>query len=165
LVGLNFSLFYFLNGRISWWNPFKILSVIKFGIGMKCLLVAVCLLYATGCAAGKVYVNRTNDPYISCKAIEKELLLTQKRIHVLEDADHTFQNIRDAFLSFAQLAFSPIKVLNGLLTISDSHIADIAEVEALTERHDRMITISNQKNCGYKYAMIQRDTTPDFPKN
>ncbi len=131
---------------------------------MKCLLAAVCLLYWTGCAAGKVYVERTNDPYASCRAIEKELHLTQKRIHFLEDADHTLQNIRDAFLSLAQLAFSPIVVLNGLLTISDSHIADIAEAKALSDRHDRMVTISAQKNCGYKYAMIQSDTTPDFPK-
>ena len=131
---------------------------------MKCLLAAVCLLYPTGCAAGKVYVDRSNDQYASCIAIEKKLQLAQKRIDILEDADHTFQNIRDVFLSVAQLVFSPIEVLNGLLTISDSHIADIAEAEALTERHDEMIILSNQKNCGYKYAMIQHDTGPDFPK-
>ena len=131
---------------------------------MKRLLVAVCLLYSTGCAAGKVYVDRANDLHASCTAIEKELQLAQKRIDVLEDADHTLQNIRDAFLSVVQLAFSPVRSLNGLLTIYDSHIADIAEAEALTKRHDGMITISNQKNCGYKYAMIQRDTGPDIPK-
>ena len=131
---------------------------------MKCLLAAVCLLYSTGCAAGKVYVDKTKDQYTTCTAIEKELQLSQKRIDVLEDADHTLQNIRDAFMSFAQLAFFPVKVLNGILTISDSHIADIAEAEALTKRQDGMITISNQKNCSYKYAMIQRDTGLNFPK-
>ena len=131
---------------------------------MKCFLAAVCILYSAGCAAGKVYVDRTNDPYASCTAIEKELQLSKKRIDVLEDADHTLQNIRDAFLSVAQLAFSPVKVLNALLTISDSHIADLAEAEALSERHDGMISISNQKNCGYNYAMIQHDTRLDFPK-
>lgn len=131
---------------------------------MKRLLVAVFLLCSTGCAAGKVYVDQTNDPYASCTAIEKELQLAQKRIDVLEETDHTVQNIRDVFLSIAQLAFSPIGVFNALLTISDSHIADIAEAEALTGRHDGMIAISNQKNCGYKYAMIQRDTESYFSK-
>jgi hypothetical protein len=39
--------------------------------------------------------------------------------------------------------------------LSDSHVADLAETEALKDRHDGMVTISNQKECGYKYA--QRD--------
>ena len=125
---------------------------------MKRLLLAVCVLCFTGCAAGKVYVDRTNDPHASCIAIEKELQLAEKSIDVLEETDHTLQNIRDAFLSVAQLVFAPIGVVNAVLTLSDSHIADIAETAALKGRHDGMVAISNQKSCGYKYAMIQRDT-------
>jgi len=34
-------------------------------------------------------------------------------------------------------------------------MADIAETEALKDRRDGMVTISNQKDCGHKYA--QRD--------
>ena len=131
---------------------------------MKRLLMVVCLLYSTGCAAGKVYMDRANDSYASCITIEKELQLAQKRIDVLEEKDHILQNIRDAFLSVAQLAFSPIGIFNAILTLSDSNIADIAETEALTDRQDGMIAISNQKNCGYKYAMHQRGTGPNFFK-
>ena len=125
---------------------------------MKHFLVVVCLLCSGGCAASKVYVDQTNDPYASCKAIEKELQLAQNRIDVLEETDHTLQNVRDALLRVAQLAFSPIGVFNALLTLSDSHIADIAETKALTGRYDGMIAISSHKNCNYKYAMIQHDT-------
>ena len=131
---------------------------------MKRLLMVVCLLYSTGCAAGKIYIDRTNDSYASCTTIEKELQLAQKRIGILEEKDHILQNIRDAFLSIAQLAFSPIVVFNTILTLSDSNIADIAETKALTDRQDGMIAISNQKNCGYRYAMHQGGTGPNFFK-
>jgi hypothetical protein len=42
-----------------------------------------------------------------------------------------------------------------ILTVSDSHVADVAETQALKDRHDGMVAIFNQKECGYKYA--QRD--------
>jgi hypothetical protein len=41
-----------------------------------------------------------------------------------------------------------------LLTVSDSHVADIAESEALGDRYNKMVAISNEKECGSKYAMI-----------
>jgi len=123
-----------------------------------CLLLVcfACLLF-TGCAAGKVYVDQANDSHASCTVIEKELQLAQHKIGALEETDHTLQNIRDVFLSAAQLAFAPIGILNAILTVSDSHLADVAETEALKDRHNGMVNISNQKNCGYKYAMITSD--------
>ncbi len=126
---------------------------------MKRLLLVICVLcfLFTGCAAGKVYVDQANDSHASCMIIEHELQQAQHKIDVLEETDHTLQNIRDAFLSAAQLAFAPIGILNAILTVSDSHLADVAETEALKDRHNGMVTLSNQKNCGYKYAMIPSD--------
>ena len=123
---------------------------------MKRWFMVVCVLsfLFTGCAAGKVYVDQGNDRHASCTVIEQELQLAQHKIDVLEETDHTLQNVRDAVLSVAQLIFAPIGVLNAILTVSDSHLADVAETKALKDRHNGMVTISNQKNCGYKYAMI-----------
>ncbi len=116
----------------------------------------MCFLF-TGCAAGQVYVDQANDGQASCTVIEQELLLAQHKIDVLDETDHTLKNIRDVFLTAAQIAFAPIGILNAILTVSDSHIADVAETGALKSRHNGMVTISNQKNCGYKYAMIPSD--------
>ncbi|MFT4577418.1 MAG: hypothetical protein ACI8PD_002409 [Nitrospinales bacterium] len=123
---------------------------------MKLWLMMVCVLsfLFTGCAAGKVYVDQANDSHASCMVIEKELQRAQHKIDVLEETDHTLQNVRDVFLTAAQIVFAPIGILNAILTVSDSYIADVAETEALKDRHNGMVTISNQKNCGYKYAMI-----------
>ncbi len=123
---------------------------------MKCWFMVVCVLcfLFTGCAAGQVYVDQANDSHASCTVIEQELQLAKHKIDVLEDTDHTVQNVRDVFLSVAQLAFAPIGILNAILTVSDSHLADVAETKALKDRHNRMVAISNQKSCGYKYAMI-----------
>ena len=123
---------------------------------MKYWLMVVCVVcfLFTGCAAGKVYVDQANDSHASCMGIEQELQLAQHKINVLEETDHTLQNVRDAVLSVAQLIFAPIGVLNAILTVSDSHLADVAETKALKDRHNGMVTISNQKSCGYKYAMI-----------
>jgi hypothetical protein len=130
---------------------------------MKRRLLIICVLcyLFTGCAAGKVYVDQANDGHASCTVIERELQLAQHKIDTLEETDHTLQNIRDVFLSAAQLAFAPIGVLNAILTVSDSHLADVVETEALKDRHNGMVAISNQKNCTYKYAMIQRNTEPN----
>ena len=132
---------------------------------MKRWLMVVCVMcfLFTGCAAGKVYVDQASDSQHSCMGIEQELQLAQHKIIVLEETDHTLKNIRDVFLTAAQLAFAPIGILNAILTVSDSHLADVAETEALKDRHNGMVTISNQKNCGYKYAMIQRNAGPTFP--
>jgi hypothetical protein len=118
------------------------------------MVVCIACFLFTGCAAGKVYVDQANDSQASCMGIEQELQLAQHKIDVLEETDHTFQNIRDVFLTAAQIAFAPIGILNAVLTVSDSHLADVAETEALKDRHNAMVAISNQKNCGYKYAMI-----------
>ena len=110
----------------------------------------------SGCAAGKVYVAQSGDSQASCLALEKELELAQEKIKTLDDTDHSLKNLRDVALGAARFAFPPIGILNALLMVSDSHVADLAETEALKDRHDGMVTISNQKECGYKYA--QRDT-------
>ena len=110
-----------------------------------------CFLFS-GCAAGKVYVAQSEDSQASCLAREKELKLAQVKIETLEETDHTLKNLRDLALGAARFAFPPLLILNAILTVSDSHMADIAETEALKNRHDGMVTISNQKDCGYKYA-------------
>jgi len=122
---------------------------------MKYWLMVICVMsfLFTGCAAGKVYVDQANDSHASCKVMEQELRLAQHKIDVLEETDHTLKNIRDVILTAAQIAFAPIGILNAILTVSDSHIADVAETEALKDRHNGMVSLSNQKNCGYKYAM------------
>ena len=132
---------------------------------MSYSLVVVCVasFLFTGCAAGKVYVDQANDSHASCMGIEQELQLAQHKIDVLEETDHTLQNVRDVFLTAAQIAFAPIGILNAILTVSDSHLADVAETEALKDRHNGMVAISNQKNCGHKYAMIQRNAGPSSP--
>ena len=121
------------------------------------MVVCVASFLFTGCAAGKVYVDQANDSHASCTEMEKELQLAQHKIDALEETDHTLKNIRYVFLSAAQLAFAPIGILNAILTVSDSHLADVAETEALKDRHNGMVAISNHKNCAYKYAMIQRN--------
>ena len=115
----------------------------------------LCFLFS-GCAAGKVYIAQSEDSQASCLALDKELELAQVKIKTLEDTDHTLQNLRDLALGVTRFAFPPLLILNTILLVSDSHVADIAETEALKDRHDGMVTISNQKDCGYKYA--QRDT-------
>lgn len=130
---------------------------------MKYCLLLICTagFLFTGCAAGKVYVDQSNDIHASCTVIEEELQLAQHKIEVLEETDHTLQNMRDVALSAAQLVFAPLGLLNAVLTLSDSAIADMAETKALKDRQKGMVAISNQKNCGYKYAMIQRDAGPN----
>ena len=125
---------------------------------MSYSLVVVCVasFLFTGCAAGKVYLDQDSDRHASCKKIEQELQLAQHKINALEETDHTLQNLSSVFLTAAQIVFAPIGVLNAILTVSDSHLADAMETEALKDQHNEMVAISNQKNCDYKYAMIQR---------
>ena len=125
---------------------------------MSYSLVVVCVasFLFTGCAAGKVYLDQDSDNYASCKKIEQELQFAQHKINALEETDHTLQNLSSVFLTAAQIVFAPIGVLNAILTVSDSHLADAMETEALKDHHNEMVAISNQKNCDYKYAMIQR---------
>ena len=119
-----------------------------FVAGVLCFLVS-------GCAAGKVYIAQSTDDQTSCSTLENELEGAQRKIKTLEDTDHTLKNLRDAALSAAGFAFPPLGILNAILTVSDSHVADLAETEALKDRSNGMVAISNQKECGYKYA--QRD--------
>lgn len=124
---------------------------------MKNRLFAVCVLcfMFTGCAAGKVYVDHSADNQASCTMLENELQGTQVKIKNLEDTDHPIRTFRDVVLGVAGFAFPPLGILNAILTVSDSHVADLAETKALKDRHEGMVAISNQKECGYKYA--QRD--------
>ena len=116
-----------------------------FAFGVSCFLFS-------GCAAGKVYVAQSEDNQASCVALEKELKQAQVKIKTLEETDHTLKNLRDLALGAARFAFPPLLILNTVLMVSDSHMADIAETKALESRHDGMVAISNQKDCGYKYA-------------
>ena len=125
-----------------------------FGVDMKLFVFCVAYLFFTGCAAGKVYIYKSADDQASCYAIDKELQKGQRKIETLENTDHTLQYVRDTFLSIIQLSFPPMGILNAILTVSDSHVADLAETKALEDRHNGMVAISNQKECGYKYAMI-----------
>ena len=109
-----------------------------------------------GCAAGKVYLDQDIDRHASCKKIEQELQLAQHKINVLEETDHTLKNLSGVFLTTAQIVFAPIGILNAILTMSDSHLADALEIEALIDQHNEIVVISNQKSCDNKYAMIQR---------
>lgn len=122
-------------------------------------LFAVCVLcfMFTGCAAGKVYVDQTADSQTSCLMLEKELELAQNKISDLENTDHDTKNIRDVALTAAGFAFPPLGILNLILTMSDSHVADLAETKALEDRYNGMVAISNQKECGYKYAQRNAD--------
>ena len=112
----------------------------------------LCFLF-TGCAAGKVYVAQSGDSQSSCLDLDKELERTQGKIKTLNNTDHTLKNLRDFALGAVRFAFPPIGILNALLLVSDSHVADLAETEILGDRHDGLVAISNQKDCGYKYAM------------
>jgi len=116
----------------------------------------LCFLF-TGCAAGKVYVDQSADNQASCTMLENELQGTQVKIKNLEDTDHPIRTFRDVVLGVAGFAFPPLGILNAILTVSDSHVADLAETKALKDRHEGMVAISNQKECGYKYA--QRPTS------
>ncbi|MZH03013.1 MAG: hypothetical protein F3745_06370 [Nitrospinae bacterium] len=111
----------------------------------------LCLLF-TGCAAGKVYVDQTADNQASCLMLEKELERAQRKIKALEGTNHDAKDLRDLVLGAAGFAFPPLGILNAILTVSDSHVADLAETKALEDRYNSMVEISNQKECGYKYA-------------
>ncbi len=113
-----------------------------FVVGVLCFLVS-------WCAAGKVYIAQSTDDQASCSTLENELEGAQRKIKTLED-------LRDAALSAAGFAFPPLGILNAILTVSDSHVADLAETRALKDRSHGMVAISNQKECGYKYT--QRNT-------
>ena len=123
---------------------------------LRLLIFGVLCFCVSACAAGKVYIAQSADSQASCLALENELERAQVKIRTLENTDHTWKNLRDFSLVAARFFFPPIGMFTAILTVSDSHVADIAETEALKDRHDGMVTISNQKDCGYKYA--QRDT-------
>ena len=116
-----------------------------------CLFGLLCFLF-TGCAAGKVYVDQSADNQASCQMLEKELEGTQRKIKTLEGTNHDAKDLRDLVLGAAGFAFPPLGILNAILTVSDSHVADIAETKALEDRYNGLVEISNQKECGYKYA-------------
>jgi len=123
--------------------------------GYRLLICAVFCFLFTGCAAGKVYLAKSEDPQASCLTLEKQMQEAQTKIGVLHKVNHNLKNLRDLVLTAAGFAFPPLTIINAILTVSDSHVADLAETEALKNRHDDMVTISNQKECGYKYAMIK----------
>lgn len=121
---------------------------------VRLFVVGVLCVLFTGCAAGKVYMAQSTDDQASCSMLDSELQGAQKKIKTLEDTDHTLKNLRDLALSAAGFAFPPLGILNAVLTVSDSHVADLAETEALKDRSNSMVEISNQKECGNKYAQL-----------
>lgn len=134
--------------------------------GVRLFVAGVLCYLVSGCAAGQVYVDQSADSQASCLMLEKELNLAQSKITTLENTDHDAQNFRSAALTAAGFAFPPLGILNLILTMSDSHVADLAETQALEDRYNGMVTLSNEKDCGYKYAMIpptsqQHDAGPD----
>ena len=120
---------------------------------LRLLIFGVLCFCVSACAAGKVYIAQSADSQASCLALENELEQAQVKIRILENTDHTWENLRDFTLGVARFFFPPIGILNVILTVSDSHVADLAETKALNDRHDGMVAFSNQKVCGYKYAM------------
>ena len=120
---------------------------------LRLLIFGVLCFCVSACAAGKVYIAQSADSQASCLALENELERAQMKIRTLENTDHTWKNLRDFTLVVARFFLPPIGMLNAILTVSDSHVADLAETKALKDRHDGMVAFSNQKVCGYKYAM------------
>lgn len=123
------------------------ISLLAFGIFVSSFLLS-------GCAAGKVYLAKNGDGQASCLTLDHQLGLAKNKIKALEDKDHTWKNLRDAALSAAGLAFPPLIILNVVLVLNDSHVADLAETETLRTRYNRMVSISNAKECGLEFAMI-----------
>ena len=119
---------------------------------LRLLIVGVLCFCVSACAAGKVYIAQSADSQASCLALENELERAQIKIRTLENTDHTWKNLRDFALVAARFFFPPIGMFNAILTVSDSHVADLAETQALKDRHDGMVALSNQKVCGYGYA-------------
>ena len=119
---------------------------------LRLLIFGVLCFCVSACAAGKVYIAQSADSQASCLALENELERAQVKIRTLENTDHTWKNLRDFALVAARFFFPPIGMFNAILTVSDSHVADLAETKALKDRHDGMVALSNQKVCGYKYA-------------
>ena len=119
---------------------------------LRLLIFGVLYFWVSGCAAGKVYIEKSVDSQASCLALENELEQAHVKIRTLENTDHTWKNLRDFTLVVARFFFPPIGMFNAILTVSDSHVADLAETKALKGRHDGMVALSNQKVCGYKYA-------------
>ena len=119
---------------------------------LRLLIFGVLCFCVSACAAGKVYIAQSADSQASCLALENELERAQVKIRTLENTDHTWENLRDFSLVEARFFFPPIGMFNAILTVSDSHVADLAETKALKDRHDDIVALSNQKVCGYKYA-------------
>ena len=119
---------------------------------LRLLIFGVLCFCVSACAAGKVYIAQSADSQASCLALENELERAQVKIRTLENTDHTWKNLRDFALVTARFFFPPIGMFTAILTVSDSHVADLAETKVLKDRHDGMVALSNQKVCGYKYA-------------
>ena len=119
---------------------------------LRLLIFGVLCFCVSACAAGKVYIAQSADSQASCLALENKLKRAQVKIRTLENTDHTWENLRDFALVAARFFFPPIGMLNAILTVSDSHVADLAEAKVLKDRHDGLVALSNQKVCGYKYA-------------
>ena len=119
---------------------------------LRLLIFGVLCFCVSACAAGKVYIAQSADSQASCLALENELERAQVKIRTLENTDHTWENLRDFALVAARFFFPPIGMFTAILTVSDSHVADLAETKVLKDRHDGIVALSNQKICGYKYA-------------
>ena len=123
------------------------IRLFAFGIFVSSFLLS-------GCAAGKVYMAQNGDGQASCLELDHQLGLAQNKIKALEDTDHIWTNLRDAALNAAGFAFPPLGILNVVFMLNDSHVADLAETEVLRTRYNKMVSISNAKDCGSEFAMI-----------
>jgi hypothetical protein len=116
--------------------------------GLRLSIASVLCFVFTGCAAGKVYVSQSADNHTSCRELGKEMKVDQTKIKNLEDTNHNAKDLRDAALGVIGFAFPPVRILNMIFTVSDSHVADLAELGALKDRQDERSMIYNQKECG-----------------
>ena len=123
---------------------------------LSAIVIFVFSLLFSGCAAGKVYVAKLEDARASCVTLDRELDRAQNKIESLENTNHTLKNLRDAAIGAVAFIFPPLGILNVILMISDSHVADLAETEALRNRHNGMVSIANNRGCGSQLAMIPK---------
>ena len=108
-----------------------------------CLALVFCLLIS-GCGgrvAKPVAIKKPGDSSISCAKIEEEINLIRKNIsNLLSDSiDNTEQ---DTFVGLIASFFPPAYVFR------DFRQAEKVEINALRKRHNRIVKLAQQKECG-----------------
>jgi len=114
----------------------------------KKIISLLCIsLILTGCAgraANPVMVHQPNDNYKSCQMLQREISTIEMNIQkLIPEADKTSKNVA---LGIGGLFIWPMWLFMDLSS------AEKEEINAYRMRHDHLVSLVQEKNCGMRMA-------------